>query len=286
MSERTRDVGGATVPTFVYGTAWKEDRTAELVARALEAGFRGVDTANQRRHYHEALVGRALTAAIDDGSVARDDLFVQTKFTFRTGHDLRLPYDPNAPVDEQVQQSFDSSLEHLGLDRIDSYVLHGPSVRVGLGPADVAVWRAMEELHDRGRARLLGVSNIGPDQLAALLEVARVPPAFVQNRCFAVLGWDAEVRSMCDRTGIVYQAFSLLTANRDVLRLRPIEQAALRHRRSLAQIVFRFALEAGMIPLTGTTSPPHMAEDLAVYDFELDAGEVAAIEAVAGPVRR
>ncbi|MEA3136298.1 MAG: hypothetical protein QOC71_579, partial [Thermoplasmata archaeon] len=109
---------------LVYGTAWKEDATERLVGLALEAGFRGIDTANQRKHYHEAGVGAALRTAFADGVVARDELFLQTKFTHLGGQDHRLPYDPRAPVAKQVEQSFAKSLEHLGIDRLDSYVLH------------------------------------------------------------------------------------------------------------------------------------------------------------------
>ena len=102
--------------------------------------------------------------------MTRDDLFLQTKFTFRDGQDHRLPYDPDAPVPTQVEQSFASSLEHLGTDVIDSYVLHGPTRRVGLAADDWAAWRAMEAVHDGGRARLLGVSNVTLEQLQLLCQ--------------------------------------------------------------------------------------------------------------------
>src|SRR5688572_3904647 len=114
------------VPPLLYGTAWKEDATSSLVAQALEAGFRGIDTANQRRHYHEVGVGEALKAAFVQG-LDRDALFLQTKFTYVHGQDHRLPYDPKAPPAKQVEHSFASSLEHLGTDRLDAYLLHGPS---------------------------------------------------------------------------------------------------------------------------------------------------------------
>ncbi len=129
MSDRTLLVDGVRVPRFLYGTAWKEDETQRLTELALRQGFRGIDTANQRRHYHEAAVGQAIAAAVGSGLVARDDLFLQTKFTFRRGQDHRLPYDPDAPISLQVEQSFASSLEHLGTEVIDSYVLHGPTQR-------------------------------------------------------------------------------------------------------------------------------------------------------------
>ena len=147
--------------------------------------FRSIDTANQPKHYHEAGVGRGIREAVKSGLVARDDLFLQTKFTFRRGQDHRLPYDPKAPIPDQVAQSFVRSLENLGTDVIDSYVLHGPTSRAGLGPDDWAAWRAMEAIHSSGRARLLGISNVTLEQLQSLCKEARVRPRFVQNRCYA-----------------------------------------------------------------------------------------------------
>src|SRR5438067_7170090 len=106
MSDRSLVIAGVRVPRFLYGTAWKEDETERLTALALRQGFRGIDTANQRRHYHEAAVGRAVAASIASGLVSREGLFLQTKFTFRNGQDHRLPYDADAPIAVQVGQSF------------------------------------------------------------------------------------------------------------------------------------------------------------------------------------
>jgi diketogulonate reductase-like aldo/keto reductase len=281
MSERTISIAGVSVPRFLYGTAWKEEQTRSLTELALRQGFRGIDTANQRRHYHEAGVGEAIAAAIAGGLVTRDDLFLQTKFTFRDGQDHRLPYDPHAPIRVQVEQSFARSLEHLGTERIDSYVLHGPTQRVGLSAADWEAWRAMESLYESGKTRLLGVSNVSVEQLQALCQQARVKPHFVQSRCYAVLGWDYHVRQVCAANGLVYQGFSLLTANRQVLASPEVVRIAAGHGRSVAQVVFRFALDVGMIPLTGTSSSEHMREDLQVFDFQLSRDEVALIERLA-----
>ena len=278
MPERTLTIAGFRVPRFLYGTAWKANATQRLTQLALKQGFRGIDTANQRRHYHELEVGQAIAASIESGLVNRDDLFVQTKFTFQSGQDHRLPYDPAAPVPVQVEQSFASSLEHLGVEKLDSYVLHGPSQRRGLANADWAAWRAMEAIHDSGRARLLGISNVTLEQLQKLCQDARVRPTFVQNRCFAARGWDRLVREYCAENGLVYQGFSLLTANPEVLVHPELVRIAKRHGRTTSQIVFRFALEVGMIALTGTTGPDHMRDDLAVFDFELDPEEVERIE--------
>lgn len=282
MPDHTLTIDGVTVPRLLYGTAWKEDETERLTALALRQGFCGIDTANQRKHYHEAAVGRAVAAAVYAGVVARGELFLQTKFTFQGGQDHRLPYDPDAAVAAQVEQSFASSLGHLGSDVIDSYVLHGPTRRDGLGPADWEAWRAMERIHESGRARLLGVSNVTLDQLRVLCDGASVRPRFVQNRCYTARGWDREVRAFCAANGVTYQGFSLLTANRAALASPELARIAARHGRSAAQVVFRFALEVGMVALTGTTDAGHMRDDLAVLDFRLDPEEVEAIDRLGG----
>lgn len=265
-------------PSFLYGTAWKEDQTEVLTKLALQQGFRGIDTANQRKHYHEAGVGRAIQSAIAEGLVTRGDLFLQTKFTFQRGQDHRLPYDPQAPIATQVEQSFHSSLEHLGTDRIDSYVLHGPTRRMGLTTEDWQAWRAMETIHDGGRVRFLGISNVGLDQLRLLCDGARVLPQFVQNRCYAIQQWDHDIRQFCTARNIVYQGFSLLTANRAALDHPELLRIAKHYRRTPSQIVFRFALDIGMLPLTGTTSATHMQADLEVANFSLTPEEIQRIE--------
>ena len=281
MPDRTVTIEGISVPRFLYGTAWKAEATKPLTELALQAGFRGIDTANQRRHYDEAAVGRGIAASVASGVVARQELFLQTKFTFRAGQDHRLPYDPAAPIATQVEQSFASSLEHLGTEVIDSYVLHGPSTRAGLAADDWAAWRAMEAIQESGRARLLGVSNVTLEQLQLLCLEARVRPRFVQNRCYAVLGWDREIRAFCAANGLVYQGFSLLTANRNVLAHPEVARIAQHHGRTIGQVVFCFALELGMIPLTGTTDPAHMREDLDVFGFRLEPDEIQQIEKLA-----
>ena len=282
MSGESMVVDGVDVPRFFYGTAWKEDRTQTLTELALEQGFRAIDTANQRRHYYEAAVGKAIALAVSRGLVLRKDLFLQTKFTFQRGQDHRLPYDPKAPIATQVEQSFASSLEHLGVEAIDSYLLHGPTLREGLVADDWAAWRAMESIHDSGRVRLLGVSNVSLGQLKELVAKSRIPPRFVQNRCYAARGWDREVRKLCAANGMAYQGFSLLTANREALASPEIAAIARRHGGTIAQIVFRFALESGMLPLTGTTDAKHMREDLDSLSFRLDADEMKQIDRLDG----
>lgn len=271
----------ACVPDFLYGTAWKEDRTAALTELALRMGFRGIDTANQRRHYFEAGVGQGLAAAYRAGGVTRADLFLQTKFTYQRGQDHRLPYDPEAGLTVQVAQSLASSLEHLGTDYVDSFVLHGPS-EYEWAEADAEVWEAMVNERDAGRTRFLGVSNVSLQNLEQMEVVHGEAPTFVQNRCFARLGWDREVRQFCAERKIRYQGFSLLTANMDVVRHPLIAQGAARANATPAQVVFRFAQALGMLPLTGTSNAEHMTQDLASREVALTAEDLRAIESLAG----
>ncbi len=270
------------VPDFLYGTAWKEERTATLTELALQMGFRGIDTANQRRHYFEAGVGEGLAAAYRAGIVTRADVFLQTKFTYQPGQDHRLPYDPATSLFDQVAQSMASSLEHLGTDYVDSYVLHGPASGYEWTEADSEVWAAMVKERDAGRTRFLGVSNVSLRHLEQMIASHTEPPVFVQNRCFARLGWDRDVRLFCAVRKIVYQGFSLLTANREVLHHPAIQDLAARAKVNPAQIVFGFARAVGILPLTGTSNPEHMKQDLASLNLQLPPETVRAIESLAG----
>lgn len=268
------------LPSFMYGTAWKKEATTQLVQLAVEAGFTAIDTANQQIHYQEALVGVALQA-LEKKGIKRETLFLQTKFTSVGGQGGRTPYDASADLTTQVRQSFDSSLAHLGTQYVDSYVLHGPYSRRGLGEADWEVWAAMEGLYRSGKAKMIGISNIAVGQLAELCEQANVKPMVVQNRCYAALGWDMEVREICQAHGIIYQGFSLLTANKEVLADPEIQTIAKRLGTGPTQIIFRFAMQIGMLPLTGTTSQQHMKEDLQAERLALSAEEIRWIETIA-----
>jgi diketogulonate reductase-like aldo/keto reductase len=271
---------GTALPFFIYGTAWKKEATAGLVQSAVSAGFRGIDTANQPVHYNEPAVGEALRELAERG-IGRETLFLQTKFTPLGGHDHRVPYDSSADFAGQVRQSFEGSLSHLGTEVVDAYLLHGPYSRGALGPPDLSVWAAMEDIYRSGRAKMIGISNVSAGQLGQLCALAAVKPMVVQNRCFAVLGWDHAVREVCRDNGIVYQGFSLLTANQGILGHPGIAAISRRLGTGPLQVVFRFALQIGILPLTGTTNARHMVEDLSVGNFELTPDEVGFIETIA-----
>ncbi|MEY4527642.1 MAG: hypothetical protein RL768_1361 [Nitrospirota bacterium] len=270
---------GVTIPSFMYGTAWKKEATTQLVQLAVASGFTAIDTANQLIHYQEALVGDALLELAKQG-VTRESLFLQTKFTPVNGQDHRTPYDAAADLTTQVAQSFQSSLTHLHTDYLDSYVLHGPYARRGLSDADWEVWAAIESFYDSGKTKMIGISNVSAEQLGLLCAKARHKPMVVQNRCYAAFGWDKDVRELCRTHKLIYQGFSLLTANREVFTEPAIRSMAAKYQTGLAQIVFRFSQQVGMLPLTGTTNQQHMKEDLQCERFTLAPDELALIETI------
>lgn len=266
-----------TPPKFIYGTAWKTESTTKLVKLAIASGFRAIDTANQPKHYSESLVGQALLELAKEG-IPRQQLFLQTKFTSTNGQDEKIPYDPNADYETQVLTSFSNSLEHLHTDYVDSYLLHGPYTWPGLNDADWAVWHTMEKIYESGQAKSIGISNVNIEQLKLLVEHANIKPMMVQNRCYASTGWDKAVREFCKAHHIIYQGFSLLTANHEILQHKTIQMIAERLSKTPEQVIFKFAMEVGMVPLTGTSSREHMQQDLQLDLVTLTQDEVAAIE--------
>jgi diketogulonate reductase-like aldo/keto reductase len=265
-------------PGILYGTAWKRGDTAALVSKAVGLGFRGIDTACQPRHYNEAGVGAGLLECLNRG-LARTELYLQTKFTPVSGQDpATVPYDPRSPLPEQVAQSCAVSLRNLRTDYLDGLILHSP-----LPDADdtLQVWRAFEQLVDRGTVRQLGISNcyrLGA--LEGLWKAARVKPAVLQNRFHAASGYDRGLREFCRTHEVSYQSFWTLTANPHVLAHATLAGLSARRARTPEQLLFRYLTQIGIVPLSGTRSEAHMHEDLAIFDFELDDAECAALAAI------
>jgi diketogulonate reductase-like aldo/keto reductase len=266
------------MPGIVYGTAWKKERTAALVLEALQAGFRGIDTACQPKHYEEAGVGEGLATWLRAGGT-REQVYLQTKFTSLSGQDpRRIPYDPNATLAIQIEQSLQASLRNLQVDRLDGLLLHSP---LPTTQQTLNAWRAMEAFVVDGRVLRLGISNCYElAALEALHTAASVKPSIVQNRFYADSGYDQQIRAFCRSRGIVYQSFWTLTANPHLLVSPVLVSLAHRYGRTPAQILFRFLSHEGVVPLTGTKSPAHMREDLAIFEFELSASESSAIDAL------
>jgi diketogulonate reductase-like aldo/keto reductase len=266
------------IPRIIYGTAWKKSATAHWVELAIRQGFRGIDTACQPKHYDEPGVGAGVAASLGDALV-RADLYLQTKFSPLSGQDpLTVPYDPKAPLSEQVAQSFAASLRNLRTAYLDCLVLHSPLA----SPAQtLEAWRAMESLVTGGGVRQLGISNCyGLEQLKALHESARIKPSVVQNRLYAETRYDREIRAFCTKRGIIYQSFWTLTANPHILKHGTVAGLASKYRRTPPQILFRYLTQRDVLPLTGTRSEAHMREDLAIFEFELEDRELIAVDAL------
>jgi diketogulonate reductase-like aldo/keto reductase len=270
---------GIRMPKIIYGTAWKKERTAKLVEQAIDLGFRGIDTACQPKHYHEAGVGEGIAACINRGLVTRPELYLQTKFTSLDGQDpQRIPYDPKASLSDQVTQSFQVSLANLQTTYLDCLVLHSPMSNPQL---TFEVWQAMEEIVKSGSIKQLGISNCYDlDSLAELFHASEIKPAIIQNRFYANTGYDRAIRDFCREQGIIYQSFWTLTANPHVLADYSLQSIATKYGCSAAQVFFRYLTQTGIVPLTGTTSASHMLEDLAIFDFELNSEECSSIGAL------
>jgi len=182
-----------------------------------------------------------------------------------------MPYDPQASPEEQVAASFASSLKNLQTTYVDSYMLHGPWSRYHFCDMDMKVWTAMEKLYESGQVKALGISNVCVDQLTELLTKVKVKPSYLQNRCFSTNSFDKEIRDLCKANDIVYQGFSLLTANQCVVFFHSVKGRAAKHDTGSGAVVMKFARQLGMLPLTGTTNATHMKQDLsAVTGTELD----------------
>jgi len=264
------------VPRIIYGTAWKKADTARLVTLAVQSGFCGIDTACQPKHYDEAGVGTGVAAGLREG-LTRADLYLQTKFTSLSGQDPdRIPYDRGAPLPRQVAQSVGVSLKNLQTDYLDCVLLHSPMPSL---TQTQSAWRALEAFIDTGQVRQLGISNCCRlDDLESLYESARIKPAVVQNRFYADTNYDRHVRAYCDQKQIIYQSFWTLSANPQLLAHQSIGTPAAAHKRTPAQILFRYLTQIGIVPLTGTRSEVHMRDDLSIFDFTLSNAEQSAID--------
>lgn len=260
------------MPKILYGTAWKKEHTAALVVKAIKQGFKGIDTACQPKHYFEPGVGQALKELQTFG-IPRDELFLQTKFTSVSGQDPNnIPYDPNDSLHEQVMTSFTVSKKNLGTDYLDSLVLHSP---LDTHKDTMNVWRAMEDIYHQQGAKQLGISNCYQlEQLQHLYDDAHVKPSVLQNRFYKQSNFDKELRLFCKENNIVYQSFWTLTANDALLHSQIITDIAFSLNKTPAQVLFRYLTQVGVVPLTGTTSDVHIAEDLAIFEFLLSESDI------------
>jgi diketogulonate reductase-like aldo/keto reductase len=238
---------GARIPQVGLGV-WQTPSgaaTRQAVAAALDAGYRHVDTA--RIYGNEADVG----AAVREGAVARAELFVTTKLW-----NADQGYDP-------ARRAFDASLARLGLDYVDLYLIHWP-----VAGKRLESWRALERIHADGRARSIGVSNFLVPHLEELLGAAKQVPAVNQIELTPFLQ-RRDTRALCDRHGIVIEAYSPLTRGQR-LNHPVVADVARRVGRSGAQVLLRWGVQHRLVELPKSTRPARIAENGALFDFALD----------------
>ncbi|KAL2675015.1 hypothetical protein Neosp_011195 [[Neocosmospora] mangrovei] len=252
-----------TLPKLVYGTAWKKDRSADLVYTALKNGFRGIDTAGQPKHYNEKGVGQGVQRAIGDGIITRDALFIQTKFSPPGNQGEDAPYDLNAPLVDKVHQSVQSSLAFFTIEGqepyLDSVLLHSPLQTI---EETVTAWKTLETYVPH-KIRNLGISNTSLRVLQALNDAATIKPSVVQNRFYRDTGYETELRAYCRQQSIVFQSFWTFSANPRLAASKPVKTVA--EGAGVPQVPAYYALVLGLEGVTildGTTTEGHMKDDL------------------------
>ncbi|CAH0241960.1 putative oxidoreductase MSMEG_2408/MSMEI_2347 [Microbacterium sp. Bi98] len=247
---------GIEMPQLGYGVFQVTDaETTAAVAAALDAGYRSIDTA--AIYGNEAGVGRAIA----ESGIPRDELFVTSKAWISDhGYDAAL-------------RAYDASLERLGLDHLDLYLIHWPAPALATYPE---TWRALESLYADGRVRAIGVSNFEPEHLARIASEGRVVPAVNQVELHPALQNRAVAEANAQR-GILTEAWSPL-AQGAVLSDRSVVEIAERHERTPAQIVLRWHLQQGRIVIPKSVTPARIAENLDVFGFELTDDELAAVD--------
>ena len=255
------------IPKIIYGTAWKKNRTTQLVLDAILLGIRGIDTAAQPKYYSEKMVGEALTILSEKHKINRSNIFLQTKFTPLSGQDPKnLPYDKDAELQVQVEQSFKNSLENLKTDYVDALLLNSPFPKF---EDTMKVWKKFEILFEEKKVLRLGISNIySLEQLKEISQEAKHKPTIIQNRFYSDSNYDMEIRSFCERHLMTYQSFWTLTGNPNVLSDPDFEKISDKLRLTKEQLFLKFAMQLGIIPLIGTSDKGHMKKDLDLLDLK------------------
>jgi 2,5-diketo-D-gluconate reductase A len=250
---------GVPMPQLGFGVWQVPDGEAEkAVTLALEAGYRSIDTA--KLYENEEGVGRALRAF----GVPREELFVTTKlWNSDHGYDSAL-------------RAFDASMARLGLDLLDLYLIHWP---VPGQDRYLETWKALEKLYAEGRVRAIGVSNFAAQHLTRLLDGADTVPAVNQIELHPWLA-QRELRAFHAEHGIVTEAWSPLGQGRGLLDDPALAGIARKHGRSAAQVVLRWHLQLGNVVIPKSVTPSRITENIDVFGFELDAADMAAIDAM------
>ncbi|MGW2281261.1 aldo/keto reductase [Streptomyces sp. NPDC001770] len=250
---------GVDMPQLGFGV-WQvpDDEAEQAVTTAIEAGYRSIDTA--AIYGNESGTGKAIAAS----DVARDELFVTTKlWNADQGYDATLA-------------AFDASLDKLGLDYVDLYLIHWPTPEKD---RYVDTYRAFEKIYADGRAKAIGVSNFLPEHLERLIGETSVVPVINQIELHPQLQ-QAESRAAHAKHGIATEAWSPLGSGRGLLEVPTVVAVAQKHSRTPAQVVLRWHLQLGNVVIPKSVTPSRIAENIDVFGFELDADDLAAFAAL------
>lgn len=262
---------GNEIPVVGFGT-WQmpnDEDTSEIVYHAIEVGYRHIDTA--AIYKNEEAVGRGIKRAIDDGLVDREDLFVTTKlWNDDQTYDL-------------AKKALDDSLSRLGLDYVDLYLIHWPNpvkYRDHWQEANAESWRAMEEGHEAGKVRSLGISNFMPRHLKPLLESAKIKPTVNQ---IYLNPSDAQEEAVLEneKHNILSEAYSPLGTGK-IFEIDELDQIAKKYNKTVAQVVLRWSLQKGFLPLPKTETMSRVAENADLFDFEISEEDMEKISSFKG----
>lgn len=261
-------VNGVKIPIIGFGT-WQSQNGAEAynaVKWALAAGYRHLDTAAV--YGNEKSVGQA----IKDSQISRDELFVTTKL-----------WNSQRDTYEHVLQAFQDSLQRLQLDYVDLYLIHWPvptEYHERWQQVNADSWRAMEEIYRSGKAKAIGISNFQPNHIHELQKTWEIAP--MVNQIFLNPGDpQTELVKLNQDLQILTEAYSPLGTG-NLLHQEVIEEIAHNHRKSVAQILIRWSLEAGFVPLPKSTHEKYIQENTQVFDFELTFEDHQKLNALAG----
>ncbi|MBD8349531.1 aldo/keto reductase [Dysgonomonas sp. HGC4] len=245
---------GVSMPILGFGTLYLTDSIGErCVAEAISVGYRLLDTG--KIYGNEEAVGKG----IKKSGIKREELFVTTKVWVSD-----MGY-------ESTKKAFEESLNKLGLDYIDLYLIHRPRGDVK------GTWKAMEELYEAGKIKAIGVSNFEPDQLADLLMYAKIKPAVNQIET-NVFFQQHEAQAAMEKLGIQMEAWSPFAQGRnDLFSNQTLAAIGKKHNKSIAQVTLRWLIQRGIVAIPRTSSKEHMMENINIFDFELDASDMQQI---------
>ena len=268
VEKTLRLYNGISIPSIGFGP-WQIPpfSTAKCVWNAVKAGYRNFDTAEG--YMNEKGLGDGLRQAMEETGVKREDLFVSTKvWNSHRGYD-------------KTMQAFEASMKKLGLEYLDLYLIHWPAVsrwHDDWRQINRSTWRAFEQLYKEGRIKTIGVSNFLAHHVQALTEDSEIKPMVNQIEYHPGFG-QVESAAYCQQNGIVVEAWSLLGSG-DILRNQELNRIAAKYGKTPAQVSLRWLMQKEIVPLPKSTHETRMVENINIFDFSLDGGDMAVIDAI------